>query len=402
MSGQDLPAGAHPSDWMLCKSRFERPPIAPTHGTQYNGARLSDTCFKGDRPHVFVIGDWGGVTREGGPPVPADQRSQQFGSKARAFIPGADDCAQQKVAAEMAKRAVYNPPDYILNVGDNFYWAGLDQQCGNVTYLDEDSTGQWARGFEAVYRGPNLEDRQWLGVLGNHDFGGHMFTAGWDQVIARTWSSSRWVTPALYWAVKVHYDDFSVDYYFADSNVWDAFEPDVDEQHNICSRRHNMAGASCGVQGPRSLEDCSSWFQSMWLRQMIWLEAELALSEADWQVVVTHFPPTGSWGEEQWASLSREHGIDLFITGHLHRQEVRAPNSAGNPLGPTAIVISGGGGGITSEGVPNPDGDDDEYGFMDMMFSKQEISIEAISHGGQTRSTTLVYQRPRSVIPKFI
>mmetsp|Transcript_57468 Transcript_57468/g.131312 ORF Transcript_57468/g.131312 Transcript_57468/m.131312 type:complete len:136 (+) Transcript_57468:3-410(+) len=135
---------------------------------------------------------------------------------------------------------------------------------------------------------------------------------------------------------------------------------------------------------------------------MIWLEAELALSEADWQVVVTHFPPTGSWGEEQWASLSREHGIDLFITGHLHRQEVRAPNSAGNPLGPTAIVISGGGGGITSEGVPNPDGDDDEYGFMDMMFSKQEISIEAISHGGQTRSTTLVYQRPRSVIPKFI
>ncbi|CAK0845320.1 unnamed protein product [Prorocentrum cordatum] len=62
----------------------------------------------------------------------------------------------------MAKRAVYNPPDYILNVGDNFYWAGLDQQCGNVTYLDEDSTGQWARGFEAVYRGPNLEDTRGL------------------------------------------------------------------------------------------------------------------------------------------------------------------------------------------------------------------------------------------------
>jgi len=102
-----------------------------------------------------------------------------------------------------------------------------------------------------------------------------------------------------------------VDYYFADSNVWDAFEPDVDEAHNICSRRHNRDGATCGVQGPRSLEDCSSWFQSMWLRQMVWLETELAMSDADWQVVVTHFPPTGSWGEEQWASLSNEQGIDL-------------------------------------------------------------------------------------------
>merc|ERR1711874_320411 len=59
-------------------------------------------------------------------------------------------------------------------------------------------------------------------------------------------------------------------------------------------------------------------------------------------------------------------------------------------LDPTAWVVSGGGGGVTSEHVPKADGTDDQYGFMDMTLSKESLKIEAISHGGQLRRTIVI------------
>merc|ERR1711879_445886 len=43
-------------------------------------------------------------------------------------------------------------------------------------------------------------------------------------------------------------------------------------------------------------------------------------------------------------------------------------------LDPTAWVVSGGGGGVTSEHVPLANGSDDQYGFMDMTLSKKLLS----------------------------
>jgi len=58
-----------------------------------------------------------------------------------------------------------------------------------------------------------------------------------------------------------------------------------------------------------------------------------------------------------------------------------------------AWIVSGGGGGITSENVPDADGDDDEYGFVDITLSPKEIMIEMISHGGLLRDRKCVTQR---------
>lgn len=382
----------HPAN---CKPRFI-PPGSPLHSTDLNGVALPDACFgvagQATGPHhVFVIGDWGGVHI---PPKPADHRSPKFPQNQRRFVHGVDDCAQQRVAAQMKERAQWANPDYLLNVGDNFYWGGLNAKCGTPPYKAADSTGQWKWIYEEIYKGPGLDNKQWLGVLGNHDFGGYFFTSAWDQVIGYTWfngATHRWLTPALYWSVKVHYPDFAVDYVFVDSNVIDAMEPTSDQEHNICSQKHNNPHATCGPQGPESIESCPGWFDNLWKEETKWLDRLLGASTTEWQIVVTHYPPNFG-NQAAWLEMSAKHGIDLFVTGHVHRQEV---HYRGDAFGDTAYIISGGGGGITSEGVPSMDGNDDQYGFMDLTLSRQHILIQAISHGGRVRSNTTVFPRAR-------
>lgn len=389
-----------------CVPRFVAPP-APLHATDLNGISIPPACFPSSHDgeggddkkenHVFVIGDWGGVqVGPGAAPVPADHRAPQFVGHHRPFVHGADDSAQQKVAEQMQIRANATNPDYIINVGDNFYWGGVKTHCGAPTFKHI-NTGQWHGIFENVYHGPGIDGKQWLGVLGNHDYGGYLFTAGWDQSIGYTWggptSTGRWMTPAQYWRTRAIYDDFSVDYYFVDSNVFNAGDPNSDGGHNLCGLQHNTLPDSCGPQGPTSVFDCPGWFGRLWVDQLRWLDLELPKSTADWQIVVTHFPPI-YWGEAEWAHLADKHGIDVFITGHTHKQYVTRGNG---PMNETLVVISGGGGGITSEGAPDKDGYDDMYGFMDIHLSKGEIVVEAISHGGVLRSRTRHYPRPSAV-----
>merc|ERR1719188_2295549 len=119
------------------------------------------------------------------------------------------------------------------------------------------------------------------------------------------------------------------------------------------------------------------------------MDNAMSQSQADWQMVVTHFPPEGQWGEHEWQRLASDHGIDIIMSGHRHRQELKTESH----LAPTAYIVSGGGGGITSENVPDADGNDDEYGFVDITLSKQEVMLEMVSHGGQIRDRKCVTQR---------
>jgi hypothetical protein len=307
----------------------------------------------------------------------------------------------------MRARAPDSKPDYILNAGDSFYWGGLKTTCGQPL-RPHIGTDQFHSVFERVYMGEGIDGIQWLGVLGNHDYGGFKFTKGWDQMISYTWggphSSGRWVMPGQYWRVKVLYPDLAVDYFFVDSNVFDAYEPHADPGHNLCGKKNNEAGASCKLTGPSSVWDCATWFEKLWLEQMRWLEDGLRSSYADWQVVVTHFPP--EWGKEDWQYLSKTYGIDLIVTGHRHCQEVwpgddvSKPNGEKNFLRPTTWIVSGGGGGITSQGLPEKDGHDDMYGFMDLTITRSSIKIEAISHGGHLRHTTYALPVPPGEQPK--
>jgi hypothetical protein len=390
-----LLAGAAPLRAAACSTWF-LPPAPPLHATDLNGLALPDVCFNttGSSQHVFIIGDWGGLLDQGRL-QPADRRSKAFKEYHRAFLDGVDDQAQLLVAEQMKVRAPKSKPDYILNVGDNFYWGGINASCGSPTFShNSGSDSQWVPIYEEIYTGEGLDYKQWLGILGNHDYGGWQFNMAWDQVIQYTWggpqSTGRWVTPAQYWKAKVHYSDFSVDYLFVDSNVFNAWEPHYDMEHNMCGLDHNPQGATCGPMGPTSVYDCPNWFKKLWADQVEWMERHLRDSDATWQVVVTHFPPL--FGKKEWTRLVKKHGIDLIVSGHRHMQEVHAPDEEANFLKPTTWVVSGGGGGITSEGTPTSTGEDDAYGFMDLELSKDAIVVEAISHSGLVRHRVKVQQ----------
>jgi hypothetical protein len=199
----------------------------------------------------------------------------------------------------------------------------------------------------------------------------------------------------------VQFRDFAADFFFVDTNVIDTGNSDENPDHNICSASHNLAAnsTSCGVAGPQSHASCPEFFATLISEQRPWLEVRMALSTAEWQIVVTHFPPSyGPTITEWFRELSSKYGIDLIITGHVHKQEVHYQDG---PFGDTAWIVSGGGGGITSEAPPSLDGQDDQYGFMDIAISKDRLLIEAHSHGGingdrVVRSATEVRPRPRA------
>jgi hypothetical protein len=154
---------------------------------------------------------------------------------------------------------------------------------------------------------------------------------------------------------------FTVDYYILDTNMGDVKSPDEDTHHNPCNRWHNKA-SNCQPFGPQNPDHCVEWFKELWDNQAIWLEAKLKESEADWQIIVTHYPPEG-WVayRKMFVDLKRiaqDYGVDLFVTGHRHVQTLYENGlAAWCDTAEIPYVVSGGGGGITSDFIPADAGD---------------------------------------------
>merc|ERR1719382_895657 len=146
-----------------------KPPKGPM---DYKGMSWPTITVKGTQEtHFFAIGDWGGMDGtlrpiEGRPYVVAyswgaqpgpsvfprtrwnarhtkelcnhkqfitcfNSRGHSAGCPASCgYVSGVDDQPQQLVAAALKERAANTPPDFILNVGDNFYWGGIEKTCG--------------------------------------------------------------------------------------------------------------------------------------------------------------------------------------------------------------------------------------------------------------------------------
>ena len=83
-------------------------------------------CGGAAEEHFFVVGDYGGITSRDGQVNRADNTG---GGKVRKLYPQ-DAHPQQDVAAQMLAKAATAKPRFILNGGDNFYFGGIDIDCG--------------------------------------------------------------------------------------------------------------------------------------------------------------------------------------------------------------------------------------------------------------------------------
>jgi tartrate-resistant acid phosphatase type 5 len=398
----------------------------PKRALDYNGMAWPTMQFPGTEPvHFFAIGDWGGMDgtlnpiegrarmvayRGGSKPGPSVFPRTRFNKPhtvelcdhkqfttcyntrgsppcvpSCGFVKDVDDKAQLLVADSFRKRAALSQPKLVLNVGDNFYWGGIEKTCGTpMNELSYTAKHQFDQIYEGVYNGAGLDNTPWLSVLGNHDWGGRQFNNGWDQQIAYTWHSHRWIMPAAYYSTTATFPDqgFSVDFFMLDSNAMDASNMDEDPEHNICGAAHNPAGATCASQGgPQDLGSCKQWFWDMWAKEQSWLQEKLTASKADWQIVVTHFPCGHQ--KEFYMRMHQQFGLDLLVTGHRHDQELWNPNR----LGGLTCFVTGGGGGISSEATPDPHNRQDwygeaQYGFYDLTITKDTIKIESINWNG--------------------
>ena len=78
------------------------------------------------------------------------------------YVEGVDDQPQLLVAEAFKARAALKDPQYILNVGDNFYWGGIEKSCGEpMNRISYPTKHQFDQIFEGVYQGPGLSGKPW-------------------------------------------------------------------------------------------------------------------------------------------------------------------------------------------------------------------------------------------------
>lgn len=286
-------------------------------------------------------------------------------------MPGPDDYGQQFVARQMKGLAASVDPDFVINAGDNFYPGSITKKCPSSADGPSDPTGQFGNVYYSMYSGPGLDGKPWLSVMGNHDYGGRSYEEGWDVQIFHTWHSDTWVMPAQYWTQLVQYDGFSVEVFMLDSNFMDAFSKDADPHHNICQDWYHTNADCWGI----THANCAKHFQSSWKASLDMLEVSLAASTAEWKIILTHFPGPSIAGQREIQNLNSKYGIDLIFTGHTHYQ------SHGEDHG-IPWIISGGGGGVTSDSKPRLDGHDMSYGFVDFTVTRDTLKYDMVSWGG--------------------
>lgn len=392
----------------------------PKEVQEYNGVAWPTMKIADQKKeyHMFAIGDWGSLvgTNPGqmvqykgghtnGPHTMARWRggcntdtmrscfAGESCPKSCNYVPDADYRAQVNVATTMKKFAKERQPDLYINVGDNFYWGGVNTACGTpMNKIHPVTAHQFTEIFEKVYTGDGVDGKPWLSVLGNHDYGGFQFNKAWDQQIAYTWASDRWVMPGQYFMQRVEYPEFSVEIFMLDTNAMDSHPKSADPNHNICGAAKNPPGANCAATGgPKDLDDCFKFMWDTWRSQSKWTEKKLKESTADWQIIATHFQ---CGHQAQWyKKLHHELGLDLLVTGHTHVQNIFDKWSV---LGGLTCFITGGGGGITSEVSPANERST-AYGFFDLIFTKDEIKLESINFRGNKVGSATVTPVARNV-----
>ncbi len=294
-----------------------------------SGAKTVQTLTApNDALHFFVVGDWG--------------RNGQFN--------------QREVAHQMAQTALRVEPEFIINVGDNFYPSG-------VASVDDPL---WLSSFENIYTDHALFC-SWYSVLGNHDYRGNA-----QAQVDYTQKSRRWYMPQRYYTIKKKLTATdSVEFVFIDTPPFITKYYEDDEKY--------------GVVG----QDTA--------RQWRWIDSVLATSKAQWKIVIGHHHMfTGGKRKKEETTLQKrlvplmeKYGVQAYFNGHEHDLQVikRAD-------GPITYFVSGAG----SESRPSGATEGTQFsagtsGFMAMSLTPSALHVSVIDYRGSVLYQTVVNRK---------
>lgn len=267
------------------------------------------------------------------------------------------DDHQLQVAQQLAKTSKEIHAQFFISVGDNFYPKG-------VASIHD---AHWHYSFEDIYK-DFAHQKEWYGILGNHDYMGNP-----DAQVEYTNISRRWVMPGRYYTkdFKLKGQDELLQITFIDTN------PLIPEFYN--NKEY----------GPNVMTQDT-------VAQIGWLKETISRDDKAWKLVVGHHPMfTGSEKRREGydtrsirsslRGILESHKVDAYIAGHDHSLQHLLPE------GGMHHFVSGSASEATEVGMlPFTKFAAQAFGFLVFSVTSQKIQVFAISHSGEVLYDTTI------------
>jgi hypothetical protein len=265
----------------------------------------------------FTLGDWGGAT---------------ITSYDHEFNP---NTTVHDVARQMATTAKENPPAFIINTGDNFYWCGIQNTSDYQIDID----------FVKPYSAKEL-DVTWYSILGNHEYGYNV-----QAQIDYAKLNKKWVMDDRYYTRRVPLEQgHFVTFIFIDTS------PCIADYRSTSNKRWDPCGSqypTCSLSsGDDDYEGKCGFHENIMTQscdtQFAWFKAQLAkVPKDDWLIISGHHA-ADEIDVLDFTGTMQDHGFDLYLNGHAHTLSHYSVDGDG------AYVTSGAGAMVNTEDQKAP------------------------------------------------